>query len=104
MDRYLEILTISRNAAIIFLALQLMVLGVVPVFLLLKSTQGLRWLLVHLAPAMRRAQDKTDEILAIVERILGGVRAPFELGHRAADKVRSSVATVQRKLDRGGSS
>ena len=101
-EQFMNVLAISRDAAIVFLVLQFMLIGAVPILVLLKTTQGLRWVLRRTVPGMRKAQAKTRQISAVIEEILGRIRAPFEWGHRMAAKARSAISSLQSRFDRGG--
>ncbi len=73
----LETLTIARDCAVILLALEVMVLLAVPLFVLLKVTQGLGRLMPKIRPAMRKAYQVELRVTGIVDRGMVGIRAPF---------------------------
>lgn len=73
----LETLAIARNCAVILLALEVLVLLAVPLFVLLKVTQGLRRLMPKIRPAMRKVYQVELRVTGVVDRGMKGIRAPF---------------------------
>jgi hypothetical protein len=92
---FLQVLDVSANVAVILLALEIMVLGLAPLFILLKITQGLRRLIAWFVPAMRTAQARVRQAQKWVERAMALLRAPFLWGNRASAMLRSSIQTAQ---------
>jgi hypothetical protein len=91
---FFEVLDVARNVSVILLALIWIVLSLVPLFILLKITQGLRKLLPKVAPAMRQAHGKLQEFHALVVKIMAAIRTPFEKASRAAAWMRAQGARV----------
>lgn len=75
-----ETIIIARNWSIILLALESLVLSAIPLFILIKITQGLGKLLPNVRPGLQTAN--------------------AQVGHWA-DKVQKALALVDRVLDRG---
>jgi hypothetical protein len=97
---FFQVLGVSANVAVVLLALEIMALGLVPLFILLKITQGLRRLIAWFVPAMRTAQARTRQAQEWVERAMTLVRAPFLWGNRTSALLRSSIQTVQQPFVR----
>lgn len=97
---FFQVLGVSAHVATILLALEIMVLGLVPLFILLKITQGLRRLMAWFVPAMRTVQARTIQVQAWIERAMGIVRAPFVWGNRISAQVHASVESIQQPFSR----
>jgi hypothetical protein len=96
-----EHLAVARNWSVILLALEVLVLGLVPLFILFKITQGLAWLLKRFVPAMRKAQQVLLQAKAIIERIMAVIAAPFIWITSVFAGLRSLRAAIRRDLFTG---
>ncbi|MFH1086537.1 MAG: hypothetical protein V1772_12340 [Chloroflexota bacterium] len=86
---FFEVTAIARNVAIILLALQFLVVGAVPVFVLLKLTQGLRRLIPKVAPGLRQAHGGLLMAGSYVDKAMARARAPFVWSAQMGERVRA---------------
>jgi len=69
---------ISRDISIILLVLEWLIIGAIPLFVLLKITQGLRRLLPQTRPFLQLAHERLRMVLGYVERAVLVLRKPFD--------------------------
>ena len=72
-----DALVTARDWALILLALEMLLLGLLPLVILYRAARGLRQLVPRIAAALRLVAEKTHAISSWVTRMLAGVRAPL---------------------------
>lgn len=96
-----EILAKSRDGALILLALEGLLLGVVPLVALYHATKGLRRLLPQVRPGLRRVHEGFLRAQEVVERLMAALRAPFLWGYGVVAGLRALASRVRRILSFG---
>lgn len=86
---FFHVAAVARDWAIILLALEGMVLALVPFFLLWKGTQQVRRFLPRVRPGLRLFHGRIVRVANGVERVLAAVRAPFIWVQQAEASVRT---------------
>ena len=99
---FFEVTAIARDVAIILLAFLSLVMGVLPFYLLLKITQGLRRLIPKVAPGLRRAQGGLQVASGYVDRAMAGARAPFLWSAQMGTRLRALPKPLHKTMGEGG--
>ena len=96
-----EILPIAREWAILLLALESLLLLLVPLFVLYRGTGWLRRVVPGIAPGLRSAHTELLRVSGIIERIMAYVRAPFVWAASVAARMRDAIERARRVTLRG---
>jgi len=97
---FYEIAAIARDWAIILLALEGLLLLAAPLFILLKITQGLRWLKPRVAPLMRKAHHYLGQANGVVQRSTFIVERPFIWTLSAKSGIQASTSALKHALNK----
>jgi hypothetical protein len=97
---FYEIASVARDWSIILLVLEGLVLLAAPLFVLLKITQGLRWLKPRLAPWMHKAHHYFVVADGVVQRGTTIVEKPFIWTQGAGRGLEGSTAALKRALNK----
>jgi hypothetical protein len=87
-------LDIGRNVAVILLAVEWLVLGAIPLYLLYVITRWLRRFIPKAVTMLRLAAAKVDEWGVVIKRIMASIVAPFIWLSRTSNQVRERWAQV----------
>ncbi len=80
-----------RDVALVILAVEATILGLVPLVALFFAVRGLRWLNTRTREYTARARDEWQKVHRHVERTATFVRTPFERVEEAMDTLRVLV-------------
>ena len=101
---WLEILPIARDAAVVLIVLQTMVLYAIPLLILYAIVKGLRQLTPKVREGFLYVHDAADKAVEIVRRAINAVRAPFLWIHGTLAGGQALIAAVRRDFLDGGRS
>lgn len=92
-----EAMGIARDWAVILLAVEGLILSLVPLFVYWKAAQGLGKLLPRVRPFLRQVRSGVDQGVFGVRRAAGAVERPFIAGHAALAAVRAFGSALFRR-------
>jgi len=92
-----ETVSIARDWAVILLAVEGLILSLVPLFLYLKATQGLGKLLPQVRPFLRRVRTGSHKVEQGVLRVADRVAAPFVAAQAGYEAVRAFCQAYRRR-------
>lgn len=92
-----EAMGIARDWAVILLALESLILSLVPLFIYWKAAQGLGKLLPRVRPFLRRVRSVADQGTHGVRQAAGAIERPFIAGHAALAAVRAFGSALMRR-------
>jgi len=95
-----DILSTAGKWSTILLALEAILLSLLPLFLLYKAVQGLYRFVPKVAPALRRAQQTTLKVTNSIQHIMALVATPFVWASSFIARVRT-YASVLRRIFQG---
>jgi len=91
-----DILSTAGKWSTILLALEAILLSLLPLFLLYKAVQGLYRFVPKVAPALRRAQQPILKITNSIQHVMALVAAPFIWASSFIARVRAYVLGLRR--------
>jgi hypothetical protein len=87
-------LSIARDASLVILALEAMVLAIVPCVLLYYVTRWLAGFLPQVRPFIRSIAEQTQRIQSAVTRIMLSIRRPFVLLRSLGTGLRTVISLI----------
>jgi Na+-transporting methylmalonyl-CoA/oxaloacetate decarboxylase gamma subunit len=97
----LRVLGIAKDWSIILLAVEGILLSLVPLFVLYKMTQGLGKLIPRVVPALRGAHGKLLRVAKVIQRVMALIAAPFVWINSIVAGMRACGAGLRRILLNG---
>jgi uncharacterized membrane protein YhfC len=97
---FYEIMAVARDWSIILLVLEGMAILAVPLFIMLKITQGLRKLKPHVAPLFRKVHHYFELANGVVQRGSLAVANPIAGAEAAYRGVEVSAKNIKRLLSK----
>ena len=76
-------LGLARDVSVVLLALEFLILGIIPFLILRVITRALRRFLPKVRPALRKVASVVTRVQEIVTRIMNGVTAPIIAASRS---------------------
>ena len=98
---FLRVVGISRDAAVILLAIEVFLVSLISLFILSRITKALRTFIPQVAPALREAHRKLSLILDRVTQAMEWIRSPFVWIFGTITGIRVSLESLQRSMNKG---
>jgi len=99
---FLRVVGISRDVAVILLAIEIFLVSLISLFILLRITKALRTFIPQVAPALREAHRKLSLILDGVTQAMQWIRSPFVWIFGTIAGIRAGLQSLQRSMLKGG--
>lgn len=94
---FYHVVAVARDWAIILLALEGIILALVPFFLLFKATQQMGRFLPRVRPGLRTLHGHVIRLANGIDRVLAAIRAPFLWVHQQQTAVRAALRSWRRE-------
>jgi len=78
---FLDALATARDWSVILLAIELLILGAIPLVALYYITRGLRQMVGAVGPLFRNVRLRIEGFFQVIDRFLRSVAAPFVWAH-----------------------
>lgn len=92
-----EGIVIARDASVILLAIESIILFLLPLYLLLKATQGLRKLLPQVRPFVRQVHTWADKGYDVIRSAMRALAWPFAALQAAAAALEAFRSAYRRR-------
>ncbi|MHB1295699.1 MAG: hypothetical protein ACYC4R_11970 [Anaerolineae bacterium] len=91
-----EAIAIARDWAIILLAIEALLLALIPLFVFWHTTRGLGKFLPKVRPGMRQAQQRVSSVTQAIEHGLDRVASPFITVRGTVEGARAGASRLWR--------